>query len=315
VENRLTMARLQILAKERDLVISQASGEQRGQLHNLAGRRNKLEEAIRKMPKSEEGYRERQRVQLEKLQEMEKELNRLSILVINLGAQLVATEKYFQDTQAKRAKGVRESFAREAADVRRMVESLQEEVEDLSQSVTDAKAQAGVGGPEEVAERTLKANYREIVNQEHGLLVSLRGGVSGQKARDFDDLARLMSRCESVDRFIADFDKKLEVKVEQKLSTIRDTINDEKTKMVRYQTELADYQTRTNKVAGYLTYEGFRAVARRFYEIVVRADVGIIDVAWALKDAKSKEVSRLVRQRAMDLKMLDDEFKEVLRED
>ena len=68
-------------------------------------------------------------------------------------------------------------------------------------------------------------------------------------------------------------------------------------------------------MVGSLTYASFRDVAQKFYEIVVRSEVGIIDVAWALKDSKSKEVSSLVRQRKRDLKMLDDEFKEVLRKD
>jgi len=85
--------------------------------------------------------------------------------------------------------------------------------------------------------------------------------------------------------------------------------------VAKYATENSEYKQQTDTVAGSLTYAGFQDVAKRFYEIVVRADVGIIDVAWALKDAKSKEVSRLVRQQKMDLKVLDDEFKEVLQED
>ena len=43
---------------------------------------------------------------------------------------------------------------------------------------------------------------------------------------------------------------------------------------------------------------------RRGREYVVR-------LTWALKDAKSKDVSQLVMQRKVDLKLLDDEYGEV----
>ena len=49
-------------------------------------------------------------------------------------------------------------------------------------------------------------------------------------------------------------------------------------------------------------------------QIVVRADVGIIDVAWALKDQSTHEENRLVAERKRELKLLDDEFKDVLKE-
>ena len=49
----------------------------------------------------------------------------------------------------------------------------------------------------------------------------------------------------------------------------------------------------------------------RFYNIVLRAEVGIIDVAWALKESSTKNSTRLVAERKRELKLLDDEFKQV----
>ena len=45
--------------------------------------------------------------------------------------------------------------------------------------------------------------------------------------------------------------------------------------------------------------------------MVVRAEVGIIDVAWALKDSSTRNTNRLVAERKRELKLLDDEFKQV----
>ena len=77
---------------------------------------------------------------------------------------------------------------------------------------------------------------------------------------------------------------------------------------------LGGYSTDSTDVGGGVFAESFKQVAQRFYNIVVRADVGIIDVAWALKQTKTDENSRLVREKKRELKLLDDEFKELLKE-
>jgi len=314
VENRLMLVRMRILENERKLVMPLASGEQRSKLHNLAARRASLEEKLRNLPTKADGYKKRQRTKVAKLKKLEKELNRLSIVVSSLQAQFIAAKKYFEDTAKKRKGAVNESFRKEAAKIKTMIDGLQGEVDELRQAVVVAKATAGVGGQEEVAERGIKSKYKAIVSEEHGILSSLKGGLSGAKASEFGSLAQLMDRCSKVDVFLVDFDKKLETSLEAKLAGIRSTLKKEKSRVAQYRIDIAGYKKQTDDVAGQLTYAGFRDVAERFYRIIIRADVGIIDVAWALKDAKSKEVSRLVRQRKMDIKMLNDEFKEVLRE-
>lgn len=143
----------------------------------------------------------------------------------------------------------------------------------------------------------------------------MRSRLDSTLGGKFDALSGLFSRCDRIGGVLKDFDSRLEAEVEKKLSSIRIALTEERESVGKYKVEVADYKGRTDDVAGGITYSGFRDVAKRFYEIVVRADVGIIDVAWALKDAKSKEVSRLVRQQKMDLKVLDAEFKEVLKED
>jgi hypothetical protein len=210
---------------------------------------------------------------------------------------------------------VRETFSREARQVRGGIEELQTEADELRQLLLEARTTMGVGGTEELAERGVKAQYRQVMAQEHELLGSLRDRLGGDKRTELDTLSSLLSRASRVDASLEGFDKKLDAGIEEKLSSIRTALREEKEAVARYTTESAQYGSETDQVAGAITYQGFQSVAKRFYDIIVRADVGIIDVAWALKDAKSKEVSRLVRQQKMDLKLLDDEFREVLRED
>ena len=315
VENRLTMTRLRILYEERKRVVQMASGSQKDELQTISDLRVSLEQKIKNLPKTAEDYEGREKDEQGKLAKMEQELNRLSIMVESLRAQLVAAEKYFEDTSTQRDKQTRETFRKEIGGVKSVVDGLQKEVDTLQQAVAAAKSATGVGGPSEVAERKTKAKLKRLVKREQKILEELRTQISGPKAAEFDALSALMGRCEQVDSTLSAFDSRLNQSVEQKLSGIRTILNAEKANVGQYDQQLITYKSETDRAAGNLTYAGFHAVAKKFKEIVVRADVGIIDVAWALKDAKSKEVSRLVRQRNADLKMLDDEFREVLRED
>lgn len=50
----------------------------------------------------------------------------------------------------------------------------------------------------------------------------------------------------------------------------------------------------------------------RFYDLVLRADVGNIDVAWAEREEHRMRVELLTRERAREIKALDDEFNEIM---
>jgi TolA-binding protein len=314
VENRLLLVRKKILGGEAELVSSHAGSGTRGELRRLAEDRKRMEKKVRELPTTASGYRKRSKSKLQRISDLEKEVAKMSVRLDSLQAQLVAAEKYVADTAHAKKKSVRESFSKEVAGVRAVIKGLQNEADELRQALQDAKSAVGVGGAQEVAERGVKARYRDALAKEHAQLLSLRGSLGGSDRSEFDSLSGLYDRCKRVDSVLEGFDKKLEAGVEEKLTAIRAALSEEKERVSKYVVEAADYKGRTDTVAGGITYAGFQKVAKRFYEIVVRADVGIIDVAWALKDAKSKEVSRLVRQQKMDLKLLDAEFKEVLKE-
>ncbi|MBW2732354.1 MAG: tetratricopeptide repeat protein [Deltaproteobacteria bacterium] len=315
VENRLARARRAILRREHALVHAVVSANERAKLDGLAAQRADIENEIKKLPTTTDSFNKRTKKHVGRAEALAKRLSKLSVLVEGLKAELVAAEKYFADTAGSKAPAARESFRKEATEIRTQIKTLDSEVDELQQLLEDAQRMAGVGGAEEVAERSTKDDYRQIAQREHTELQNLRSRLSGSAAAEFDTLSRLMARCVQVDTQLMAFNKKLEAGVDDKLSVIRNVINEEKAHMAAYDTEAGEYTAQTDQVAGTITYDGFQSVAKRFYDIVVRSDVGVIDVAWALKDAKTKQVSKLVRQRKMDLKLLDTEFKEVLKED
>jgi hypothetical protein len=56
-------------------------------------------------------------------------------------------------------------------------------------------------------------------------------------------------------------------------------------------------------------------IADRFYDLVVQSDVGLVDVAWGLKDERTSAVSKLINQQKMELKSVEDDFRSLLEEE
>ena len=74
---------------------------------------------------------------------------------------------------------------------------------------------------------------------------------------------------------------------------------------------LKSYQPETREVAGGVTRKGFEAVARQFYKLVIKADVGVLDVAWAVKSDLADNWARRTRVQGSQLRDLEKRFREI----
>lgn len=314
LENRLAQARRRLLHRERALVYPMLTPAEQQQLDQLVAERIALDGQISKLPTDQSAFAKRASARGRRVAELEAELSRIGVTVSSVRAQLVAVEKFFADSAAVRDTQLREGFAREAGAIRVGIEALEAEAENLELELANAREGAGLGGPQEVAERGQKERFRALVDREHQLLGVYRGRLPSGAQPELAALDLLLARCGAVDTTLRLFDAELERSVDARLSAVRATLAEERVQLSAHQAGLAAFRSESEQVVGGVAYDGYREIEERFADLVLRSDVGIIDVTWALKEAKTTEVSRLVRQRKLDLQLLDDEFKEVLTE-
>ena len=65
-------------------------------------------------------------------------------------------------------------------------------------------------------------------------------------------------------------------------------------------------------MVGQVAIDSMVAVERKFKDIVLRADVGVVDVAWAEKDSRTEQINVNVSQQRRALEQFDREFRDVL---
>jgi TolA-binding protein len=192
--------------------------------------------------------------------------------------------------------------------------ALQAAVDGVRKDILDAATSIGVGDADMQAAQQVKAQYEELLRKQHEASMAVLSKLGPSERAHAEQINSILDRARSVDGKIASFNQRIDELVDAKLKDILSTVTEEKAHMVAYRDTLNGYGTESADVGGSVVAENFKAVASRFYNIVVRADVGIIDVAWALKDQSTKEENRLVAERKRELKLLDDEFADVLKE-
>ena len=65
---------------------------------------------------------------------------------------------------------------------------------------------------------------------------------------------------------------------------------------------------------GELLTASFEVVKNKLYDILGRADVGVIDVSWARKEESGDEQKRLNLEKQREVKQIKDEFREILED-
>ena len=92
---------------------------------------------------------------------------------------------------------------------------------------------------------------------------------------------------------------------------MRGQVRTERDKVAYYRSELRDLNDEAEVVVGGVAFENLSNVRSRFQELILKADVGIIDVAWLLKEEHTARISEITKGRLKEMKALDDEFQEV----
>jgi succinyl-CoA synthetase beta subunit len=141
-------------------------------------------------------------------------------------------------------------------------------------------------------------------------------GIRGRQAVDLDGLEKLLVRFSFLvveQRWIKEIDiNPLLASADGRL--IRDKVQAEQHLLGQYNTEVASVSGDARNLVGRIAFESFRRVRQQFYHLVLKGDVGRVDVAFTRKQDKTTEIQKLSAQKDKELRALDRDFKEVLED-
>ena len=309
VETKLTKLRAAISQKLQRSVKSALSGQERAQLNRLETRRKKLQKTIEVMPASSEDFDRRVKKIRKLYDSRERKLHKLSVVIQGLQARLTAIKSYYSSTEAMQKLGP-EVVNKKIAALKKEINALQAESAAVRASINDGRSSAGIDDETMRQEKRIRAEYKRILEQQKRIIDAAKARMGAGRARA-QRVESVLRKADAVKANIKVYNDRIDKLLAFKLGRTRRILAEEKANVQQYRELLKGYSPEGRAVAGGVTQKNFKAISKGLYELLVKADVGILDVAWAIKTAQSSKWAKFTRAQGKKIQALEKRFEEV----
>jgi hypothetical protein len=307
--NTVAMARLK-LGQGMDDVDDDDLG---GEIGEWRRKRRALEPRMARVPVSGADFAKRD-------SDAERQWNRVSQGVQRLELQVQTLQATVNGLRRMLQEGPQMGIVRDPASIASFQAELQaneqqlatytREMEDLRKQIKRGRLQAGFGDQRFIEDDQVRAAYREALSNEVRLASNGAGGSSLQSYAN--RVQPLLASADAADDRIAAVRAELEAETERRTTAVRADVDKERQALAGYETRLGELDAESRQVVGEVAMRNFGLVRDRLKNIVLRADVGITEHAWEVREEQITRVRMLQRERARELRVLTEELNEVL---
>jgi tetratricopeptide (TPR) repeat protein len=273
------------------------------ELQGIITQRRALAAQVGRLPTDDDGLRRRDRQAENELQSLSQAVQRNQQRVEGLEAMTVAIERYLADPSHQAAGIDRAQLQTELTQQRQAVGQYRERIQQLRRLISQARAQIGPGDPRYAHDVEVRAELRDLVQREAAILRN-----AGRLTPEAESLLR---RLDTLDGLVDAFDGRVNAQVEERIGALRQQVQEEERRVAGYRDRLGALEREAEDVVGNLILRQFRDVQAQFYQIVMRADLGLVDVAWEQREEHNNRARMLAEEQNREISALNDEFAEV----
>ena len=201
-------------------------------------------------------------------------------------------------------------FSDELDENERLLKQRQEEAATIRHDIEIGRAQVGLGDARYQSDAQARVTFRDAIEKEVSMAAQGQGGGDAQKYAASVQGALEQSRAVE-DRLIQQFGV-LEGQVAARLTEVEAKVEGERVKINGFNMQLGALDREAHDLVGHVAKRNFLYVRDRIRSIVLRADVGITEQAWEVREEELDRVHNLQTERAHEEQVLDEELKEVL---
>jgi tetratricopeptide (TPR) repeat protein len=304
--------RQELVGQFKKRVKKSLSASDKSSLAAFANQRKKIRAEIGEIPDSSQKYGERVRRARNRFQKVGENAAEVQLVLDSARAEILALEKFIAESP-KPPKDLPELKQRLVAE-RETIAATELELEALRRDITLGQDTAGTGDQDALRERGLREQLRVVLDREARFLGGLVGRLSGKDATKARQILSQLTLSNSILLETERVNAKIDQVVDDALAEVRTAIEDERTKLEAYNREYENYQTESIDLGGEVLGSAFGEVANKFQDVLMRSDVGVVDVAWSHKETTEALYKRLILDQARERKTLDSDFVDVIRE-
>jgi hypothetical protein len=203
----------------------------------------------------------------------------------------------------------RQRFQAEIAANERDLEVYRKKIAGYREAVEMGKSQIGFGDQRYVDDDRIRRRFRELFNRE----VELAAAGGDSSAADYaKSIQPVLRRADNVEDSLELVKKRLEAEAAAQARGLKQQVDQEAENIAKYADELDGLDQQARILVGEMAMKNFGLVRDRLKSIVLRADVGIVQQAWEVREEQLMRVRNLQRERAREEQNLNDELREVL---
>ncbi len=313
VETTLTSIEEALVGIEGRLADSSLSAPERAQIAQWVSQAVTLKKRIETLPKTSEQLRARRERIQSAIDRIDRTAFQLSLEVQSQSAQLVAMRKYLDDTRKERTVDAAEerAFLQRLSLEQEGLEAEQSAISDLRAQLMGERSNADKAISGEVI---LRNEYAQMLEQQRSVYAGVRSRLSGAAQRLVEQLEAIRSDKVQVADRVATAKGVIRDRVSERGRQLREQVELEQKLLGEYAEGAEAATLETRNLVGQIAYESFKRVQKGFYDLVLKADVGVVDVSFQRKQDKTLEIQKLATQKENELRTLDGEFKEVLKD-
>jgi TolA-binding protein len=313
VDSALTQSEHRLLETEARVLEPHLTEGERAELGRLRTHKAALEERFKNLPQTPEAVEARRRKLEARVEQADKEAFQLGFDLQNLAATLRATERLAHESRAER-KPTPEAEQAFAEQVRREQEEIAALEQELSAVRTQLADERGRVATSLSGEDLIRAALGEQLVREHALLAQAEGRVDAPSRQALERAHQVRQQIQKGQGRVRGAKQIIREQVARRGDAIRAKVLAEQRLLGAFQGESHAVSAEANDLVARIAHQSFLRVRRQFYELVLKADVGIVDVAFTRKQDKTQEIQQLSTRKDRELRALDAEFREVLED-
>ncbi len=293
LSNRLAAMRAQIADSE-----ASADPVASAELRRVRARRRELERRLESLPTGRGDYERRDGEILIGYRSLAAQLPELHRALLTLEARLHGAEHALHVANGGGA--IRETP--ELAEMRASVAEYRRAIRDAERALEAGRLRIGVGDERSEEEAATRRELASLVGEERRL-----AGTLGRRPGDAV-LRRIASLESELDARAAQIDEATRHRVGAMLAVVREEAGN----LGGYLQAVAALEDQAEEVVTAVVVHNYQLARQRLYDLVLRADLGHVEVGWARREAHRRELETLTRQRAREVEGVDRERRAIL---
>jgi|SRR5690554_996095 len=306
LENRIVDLRKQMVQAEYQQAVAKMSPAQKAQWDELQREADARRAQYEAAPSTKSEVEARIARIDSRFAQMRRELDTITFELDGQKEQLQAIELYLvQNADRPMSPERQQKISELQAQARTDIDALRAAQSALRAKISVERQRLGVGDQVTTQEGSVRASYGDVLARQRELIAQVGGGANSSDLRVArENLAQAESRLHGfsaqMDRFVG----------ERSAELLQDLAR-EKQMLDELDQSAQNLLENSKTLTAHVAHHSFLEARHDFNQIIMRGDIGLIDVAWQKKEDATRQINQLFEDRTAELKTLQEAFEEV----